>query len=587
MMDELSRLLAVNGFLPHGYCITWSPPLVATFVVSDILIFLSYFSMPLALIYFARQRADFPFRWLLWMFSGFIMACGATHLMGAIVLWQPLYYLEATLKAITALVSVATAILLWPLIPHALKLPSPAQLKRVNDELSAEIVERRRVEEALRVAKEAAEEGLHKGQMLMAAIVESSEDAIIGKTTEGIVTSWNRGAVTIFGYAAEEIVGRSVRELVPAERQDEEEQVLASIRRGEPVRHFDTVRLRKDGGRIAVSVTVSPIRDKDSRIVGASKIARDMTAQKQVQAELEQHRLNLESLVQQRTGELQRAHNKLLDTQFAMDSVGIGIQWFDIASGRILYVNKFSADLLGYTVEEMLGMRVADIDPNYPAAEFQGATVMLLRQGRAQFESAHKAKDGRIIPVEITLHFAPGKGDELGKSIAFLTDITERKERELALTRAKEAAETATVAKSAFLANMSHEIRTPISAITGMAHLIRRAGATPEQAERLDKIDAAGRHLLEIVNAILDLSKIEAGSFPGGDRRWGRQHCLQRRVDTPRSCAGQVPQAARRDGGAAASPTGRSDPAAAGAAELRHQRGQVHRGWEHHPARQV
>ncbi|HEX5394342.1 MAG TPA: ATP-binding protein [Rhodocyclaceae bacterium] len=157
MIDELSRLLTTNGFLPHGYCISWSPPLLFTYVISDSLIFLSYFSMPLALGYFARRRQDFPYRWLLWMFAAFIMACGSTHLMGTLVLWKPMYALDAFLKAVTAFVSVATAIAIWPLIPHALKLPSPGQLQKANEELRNEIAERKRIEQELRIARDAAE----------------------------------------------------------------------------------------------------------------------------------------------------------------------------------------------------------------------------------------------------------------------------------------------------------------------------------------------------------------------------------------------------------------------------------------------
>jgi hypothetical protein len=174
VIDELSRLLGSNGFLPHGYCISWSKPLVLTFVVSDILIFLSYFSLPLALAYFRRRRKDFPYRWLLNMFAAFIMACGLTHLMGAIVLWQPLYGLDAMIKAVAAIISVATAIALWPLIPHALKLPSPSQLQRINEDLQSEIAERKRAEESLRKAKEAAEDSLRNERVIRAAIVESS-----------------------------------------------------------------------------------------------------------------------------------------------------------------------------------------------------------------------------------------------------------------------------------------------------------------------------------------------------------------------------------------------------------------------------
>jgi len=117
----------------------------------------------------------------------------------------------------------------------------------------------------------------------LAAIVDSSDDAIISKSLQGIVTSWNRGAQAIFGYAADEIVGKSIRTIIPPERQMEEADVLARISRGEGVDHFETVRLRKDGSRVDISLTVSPIRDDIGRIVGASKIARDITLRRELE----------------------------------------------------------------------------------------------------------------------------------------------------------------------------------------------------------------------------------------------------------------------------------------------------------------
>ncbi len=116
----------------------------------------------------------------------------------------------------------------------------------------------------------------------LAAIVDSSEDAIVSKDLNSIVQTWNRAAERMFGFTADEAVGRSIRIIIPAERQGEEDDVLDHIRRGEPVTHFETVRMRKDGTRLNISLTVSPIRDAEGRIVGASKIARDITAHKEL-----------------------------------------------------------------------------------------------------------------------------------------------------------------------------------------------------------------------------------------------------------------------------------------------------------------
>jgi PAS domain S-box-containing protein len=130
----------------------------------------------------------------------------------------------------------------------------------------------------------------------LAAIIESSDDAIIGKTLEGIITSWNDGARRLFGYTADEMVGQSVSVLIPADRADEEPDILAQLQRGERVSHFETVRRRKDGSLVDVSLSSSPIRDGSGRIVGASKIARDVSARKRAEAAVEQANEQLRAL---------------------------------------------------------------------------------------------------------------------------------------------------------------------------------------------------------------------------------------------------------------------------------------------------
>src|SRR5262252_7064240 len=138
-----------------------------------------------------------------------------------------------------------------------------------------DITERRRAEEA---------------RTRLAALVESSEDAIIGKTLDGMITSWNQGAERIYGYTAEEVIGRSIALLVPPDRPNEIPSILARLAQGEAIDHYETVRIRKDGRVLAVSLTISPIRNPDGAIVGASTMARDITARKQAEAEVERRR---------------------------------------------------------------------------------------------------------------------------------------------------------------------------------------------------------------------------------------------------------------------------------------------------------
>ena len=120
----------------------------------------------------------------------------------------------------------------------------------------------------------------------LAAIVESSDDAIISKNLDGIIMSWNRGAERIFGYLAEEAIGKPVTILIPPDRHDEEPSILARLRRGERIDHYETVRMRKDGSLIDISLTVSPVRDEDGKIIGASKIGRDISERKRSEAQI-------------------------------------------------------------------------------------------------------------------------------------------------------------------------------------------------------------------------------------------------------------------------------------------------------------
>jgi PAS domain S-box-containing protein len=146
----------------------------------------------------------------------------------------------------------------------------------------------RQVRDALSVERQPAMAAVDATALRLAAIVETSDDAIISKDLDGRIESWNESAERIFGYTAAEAIGQSIRMIIPAERYSEEDEVLSRIRRGESVKHYETVRVRKDGSKIEISLTVSPIRTADGQIIGASKIARDITERKRLVRELEE-----------------------------------------------------------------------------------------------------------------------------------------------------------------------------------------------------------------------------------------------------------------------------------------------------------
>jgi len=271
-------------YTPRQLCMFQERPVIWLHLVSDFSIGAAYFSIPLALIAIIRRRQDLAFHWMFWMFAGFIVACGTTHFFGVIDLWRPYYRVDGIIKAITAALSIATAIALWPLIPKIVALPSPAQLELRVRERTSQLTD---VNAALRREAEARQLA-EADQARLASIVEHSEDAIIGKRLDGTITSWNRAAERLFGYSASEMVGQSIYRIVPENRRDEEANAITTTSNGDAVTAIETVRRAKDGRQIDVLLTVSPMRDRDGTIIGASKILRDITPQREHAREREQ-----------------------------------------------------------------------------------------------------------------------------------------------------------------------------------------------------------------------------------------------------------------------------------------------------------
>ncbi len=270
---------------------------------------------------------------------------------------------------------------------------------------------------------------------LLAAIVDSSEDAIISKSLEGRITSWNAGARRIFGYEPEEVVGRSITVLIPGERPAEEESILMRLRRGERIEPFETVRVAKDGRRIDVSLTVSPVRDGRGRIIGASKIARDITQQKRA-AEA-----------------LARSERDLADF---FDNAPVGLHWVD-ARGTILRANKAELAMLGYGAGEYVGRCIGEFH------EDQGALRELLdRLGRGEdvveFPARMRRKDGAVLHVRISSN-GRWEGGRLAHTRCFTRDVTAEVEAREALKRQQEELEKAVARRAAELEESHQRLR--------------------------------------------------------------------------------------------------------------------------------
>jgi PAS domain S-box-containing protein len=265
-------------------------------------------------------------------------------------------------------------------------------------------------------ARKAAEEARSR----LSGIVRSSSDAIIGKTLDGIITSWNGGAEKIFGYTEAEAVGHSMRMVFPPDRLDEENEILARIARDETVSHFETKRLRKDGRLIDVSVTISPVQDGEGRIIGASKIARDITQQKLSEAALRKSEERFRAYVEQAS-----------DALFVHDFMG-----------RFIDVNHQACASLQYTREELLRMSVFDVETDLDLARAQAGWARITPEQALTFQGRQRRKDGSAFPVEIRVGCFDHEGER--SYMGMVRDVTERVRTEEALRTSEERLRIAT-----------------------------------------------------------------------------------------------------------------------------------------------
>ena len=349
-------------------------------------------------------------------------------------------------------------------------------------------------------------------QKLAAVFQVSSWGMVVVDAGTNRITNANTAFARVHGFDDDGLLGTNIFDLFPPEQRD---RAIACSREAAETgaAAFESERLRKDGSRFPCRIRVTQCRDAAGRAIFRAATVEDITERIRAETELRRHRDSLERTVQARTADLSAANRRLRATLSALESVGTAIFEADAGSGRLTYVNDRAMNLLGYTQAELLEMSVPDIDVGMTPDVYTGVMAEIRAKGALRFETRQKRKDGSAVPVEMSVYHQAAEHGTPDRFIAFGVDISERKAAEDALREARRTAESAAETKANFLAYMSHEIRTPMNAIIGLAHLIRKVGLSAEQSDRMDRLEAAAKHLLEVINSILDLSKMEARKF--------------------------------------------------------------------------
>ena len=332
-----------------------------------------------------------------------------------------------------------------------------------------------------------------EAQSLLAAIVASSADGIISKTLDGVITSWNKGAERLFGWTADEAVGKSIQLIVPDDLREQERDILERLRRGERVEHLDVERIRKDGSRVHVSVTISPVRDRHGHIIGASKTARDITARKQWEEQL----LRSEDALRRNRDELKLAMRTARMGAWSRDLTLDTVWW----SPEFAELFGFATDDTNYSRERLFGLLRPDD---------RGRLVALIGEAldkhedyAVEFEMQNAATgEWRWIEARGTaIYGADGKPTMI---YGLAMDINDRR-------RAVDALQEADRRKDEFLATLAHELRNPLAPISSGLHILRSSGDSPQRSIALEIMERQLSQMVRLVDDLLDVARITTG----------------------------------------------------------------------------
>jgi len=492
-MAFISSLLTSPEFMPHGFCYLWDRDLIWLHVVSDVLIALAYFSIPLTLVYFVRKKRDLPFHWMFLMFGLFIVACGSTHVIEVWNLWHADYWLAGIVKLITAIASIITAILLFQLVPKALALPSPDVLKEANQKLMDRTEELARANAELASANSALLRSREQQRSFFDAI---PYPVWVFDWETLAIKDVNQSAIASYGYSRKEFLLLTIKDLRPSE---DVPALLEHIRNSPNAAGTTGIwrHRKKEGAIIDVEVTTGVVQfdHRDARLA----IAANITERKQMEEALRESDEKLRLLV----GGVQEYAILMLDLE-----------------GRVTTWNEGAERIKGYRAEEIIGQHFSKFYT--PEAAALGKPALELKkaaeQGRFEEEGWRVRKDGSRFWASVVVTPLRDRTGQLRGFAKVTRDITERKrieeqlERQRSeLTRSNTELIAANKELEAFSYSVSHDLRAPLRSIDGFSLALLEDYEEKLDAEgkdNLHRVRAATQRMGVLIDDLLDLSRV-------------------------------------------------------------------------------
>ena len=325
-------------------------------------------------------------------------------------------------------------------------------------------------------------------QAILSSIIAASDDSIISKTLDGIITSWNPAAERMFGYTETEAVGQHISLIIPHDRLEEEAYIVSDIAQGHRVKHFETVRVARNGSLVPISLSVSPVIDEQGIVIGASKIARDI-----------RYRLRAD----EKQGILAAIVNTTDDVIISKTLAGIITSW-----------NPAAERLFGYTEQEAIGQHISLIIPPDRLGE-EDVIISNVIAGKKidHFQTLRRTKDGLLIPISVTVSPVRDPNGKIIGASKIARDISAQLQAQEENTRLYEQVKAMSDKKDEFIGLASHELKTPLTSVQGYLQILARTIKDPRSLGFVLKAGQQIKNVNALIGDLLDVSKIKAGKL--------------------------------------------------------------------------